>query len=54
MTDKLPFKKRDQGHVTYFKISGPNNIFGTAKVRVVKCCTHVDYVIFWFKNEKGA
>jgi len=43
--DKSPLKGRGQGQVTHIKFWGPNNISGTAKVRVVKFCTQIDYII---------
>ena len=39
-----PWKGRGQGHVTNFIFCSPNDISGTAKARVVKFCTQVDYI----------
>jgi len=47
--DESPFKRRGQGHVTYFKFSVPNDVSGTAKAIVVKFCTQVDYIISQLK-----
>jgi len=52
MADKSPLKGHGQSHVTLFKFCGPNDICGTAKARVVKFCTQVDYIISYLKADK--
>jgi len=37
-------KGRGQGHVTYFKFWAHGDISGTVQARVVKFCTHADYI----------
>jgi len=36
---------RGQGHMTHFKVWGPNDIPGTAEERVVKFYAQVDYIM---------
>jgi len=38
--------------VAHFKFLGPNDISETAKVRVVKFCIQVDYIIAKLKDDK--